>query len=55
MMVYVECGCYEWVRVIFNIMMRDGLFLSVEFINILLYVLCVDGRFEELYVVVEEL
>ncbi|KAL5562785.1 hypothetical protein UlMin_032532 [Ulmus minor] len=52
---YVESGCYERARAVFNSMMRDGPSPTVESINGLLQALIADERLEELYVVIQEL
>ncbi|CAA6667097.1 unnamed protein product [Spirodela intermedia] len=52
---YAESGYYEKARAIFNIMIRDGPSPSVDSVNGLLQALIVDGRLEELYVVIQEL
>uniref|UniRef100_A0A1D1YXL6 Pentatricopeptide repeat-containing protein At3g18110, chloroplastic n=1 Tax=Anthurium amnicola TaxID=1678845 RepID=A0A1D1YXL6_9ARAE len=52
---YAGSGRYEQARVIFNIMIRDGPSPSVDSVNGLLEALIVDGRLDELYVVIQEL
>ncbi|OMO95208.1 hypothetical protein CCACVL1_05491 [Corchorus capsularis] len=52
---YAASGCYERARAIFNTMMRDGPSPTVDTINGLLEALIVDGRLDELYVVIQEL
>ncbi|MED6204541.1 hypothetical protein PIB30_010093 [Stylosanthes scabra] len=52
---YALSGCYERARAIFNTMMRDGPSPTVDSINGLLQALIVDGRLNELYVVIQEL
>jgi leucine-rich PPR motif-containing protein len=52
---YAISGCYERARAIFNTMMRDGPSPNVESVNGLLQALIVDGRLNELYVVIQEL
>ncbi|XP_058206345.1 pentatricopeptide repeat-containing protein At3g18110, chloroplastic [Rhododendron vialii] len=52
---YAASGCYEKARAAFNTMMRDGPSPSVETINGLFQALIVDGRLDELYVVIQEL
>ncbi|XP_027360486.1 pentatricopeptide repeat-containing protein At3g18110, chloroplastic [Abrus precatorius] len=52
---YAFSGCYERARAIFNTMMRDGPSPTVDSINGLLQALIVDGRLNELYVVIQEL
>lgn len=52
---YAESGYYEKARAIFNIMIRDGPSPSVDSVNGLMQALIVDGRLEELYVVIQEL
>ncbi|XP_061351098.1 pentatricopeptide repeat-containing protein At3g18110, chloroplastic [Gastrolobium bilobum] len=52
---YAFSGCYERARAIFNTMMRDGPSPTVDSINGLLQALIVDGRLNELYVVMQEL
>ncbi|KAJ7969244.1 Pentatricopeptide repeat [Quillaja saponaria] len=52
---YAISGCYERARAIFNTMMRDGPSPTVESINGLFQALIVDGRLNEVYVVIQEL
>ncbi|KAI5440161.1 pentatricopeptide repeat-containing protein At3g18110, chloroplastic [Lathyrus oleraceus] len=52
---YAFSGCYERARAIFNTMMKDGPSPTVESVNGLLQALIVDGRLNELYVVIQEL
>ncbi|KAK9192786.1 hypothetical protein WN944_003479 [Citrus x changshan-huyou] len=52
---YAASGCYERARAVFNTMMRDGPSPTVDSINGLLQALIVDGRLNELYVVIQEL
>ncbi|XP_017407985.1 pentatricopeptide repeat-containing protein At3g18110, chloroplastic [Vigna angularis] len=52
---YAFSGCYERARAIFNTMMRDGPSPTVDSVNGLLQALIVDGRLNELYVVIQEL
>ncbi|KAH7526828.1 hypothetical protein JRO89_XSUnG0048200 [Xanthoceras sorbifolium] len=52
---YAASGCYERARAVFNTMMRDGPSPTVDSINGLLQALIVDGRLDELYVVIQEL
>ncbi|XP_057971713.1 pentatricopeptide repeat-containing protein At3g18110, chloroplastic isoform X2 [Malania oleifera] len=52
---YATSGCYERARAVFNTMMRDGPYPTVDSINSLLQALINDGRLDELYVVVQEL
>ncbi|KAL4557258.1 hypothetical protein LXL04_035431 [Taraxacum kok-saghyz] len=52
---YASKGEYEKARAAFNTMMRDGPTPTVESVNGLMQALIVDGRLNELYVVVEEL
>ncbi|KAH0451512.1 hypothetical protein IEQ34_018811 [Dendrobium chrysotoxum] len=52
---YAESGRYEQARSIFNMMMKNGPGPSVESVNGLMQALIVDGRLDELYVVIQEL
>ncbi|TXG48675.1 hypothetical protein EZV62_024550 [Acer yangbiense] len=52
---YAASGCYERARAVFNTMMRDGPSPTVDSVNGLLQALIVDGRLDELYVVIQEL
>lgn len=52
---YAESGCYEQARAVFNMMMKNGPSPSVDSINGLMRALIVDGRLDELYVVIQEL
>ncbi|KAL6956680.1 hypothetical protein U1Q18_004847 [Sarracenia purpurea var. burkii] len=52
---YAANGSYEKARAAFNTMMRDGPSPTVDSINGLIHALIVDGRLNELYVVVQEL
>ncbi|XP_044478117.1 pentatricopeptide repeat-containing protein At3g18110, chloroplastic-like [Mangifera indica] len=52
---YAASGCYERARAVFNMMMRDGPSPTVDSVNGLLQALIVDGRLNELYVVIQEL
>ncbi|RVW41760.1 Pentatricopeptide repeat-containing protein, chloroplastic [Vitis vinifera] len=52
---YAASGCYERARAIFNTMMRDGPSPTVDSVNGLMQALIVDGRLDELYVVIQEL
>ncbi|KAK9120335.1 hypothetical protein Syun_017952 [Stephania yunnanensis] len=52
---YAASGCYERARAVFNTMIRDGPSPTVDSINGLLQALIVDGRLDELYVVIQEL
>ncbi|KAK7406010.1 hypothetical protein VNO78_07623 [Psophocarpus tetragonolobus] len=52
---YAFSGCYERARAIFNTMMRDGPSPTIDSVNGLLQALIVDGRLNELYVVIQEL
>ncbi|KAJ8753660.1 hypothetical protein K2173_026336 [Erythroxylum novogranatense] len=52
---YAASGCYERARAVFNTMMRDGPSPTVDSINGLLQALIVDGRLNEMYVVIQEL
>lgn len=52
---YAESGLYEKARAVFNTMMKNGPQPSVDSVNGLMQALIVDGRLEELYVLVEEL
>ncbi|GAB4826402.1 hypothetical protein Ancab_009267 [Ancistrocladus abbreviatus] len=55
MQAYAASGCYEQARAAFNTMMRDGPPPTVDTMNILMHALIVDGRLNELYVVIQEL
>ncbi|XP_052204711.1 pentatricopeptide repeat-containing protein At3g18110, chloroplastic [Diospyros lotus] len=55
MQAYAASGCYEKARAAFNTMMRDGPSPTVVTINCLMQALIVDGRLNELYVVIQEL
>ena len=52
---YAASGCYERSRAIFNTIMRDGPSPTVDSINGLMQALIVNGRLDELYVVIQEL
>lgn len=52
---YAASGCYEQARAVFNTMMRDGPSPTIETINLLMQALIVDGRLNELYVLIQEL
>ncbi|XP_038987454.1 pentatricopeptide repeat-containing protein At3g18110, chloroplastic [Phoenix dactylifera] len=52
---YAESGRYEQARAVFNMMMKNGPSPSVDSVNGLMQALIVDGRLDELYVVVQEL
>ncbi|KAK4480470.1 hypothetical protein RD792_013543 [Penstemon davidsonii] len=52
---YAENGCYEKSRAAFNTMMREGPSPTVDTMNSLLQALIVDGRLNELYVVIQDL
>ncbi|KAK9144092.1 hypothetical protein Sjap_003995 [Stephania japonica] len=52
---YAASGCYERARAVFNTMIRDGPSPTVDSINGLMQALIVDGRLDELYVVIQEL
>lgn len=52
---YAGKGYYEKARAAFNTMMRDGPSPTVDSINGLMQALIVDGRLNELYVVIQEL
>ncbi|XP_072953760.1 pentatricopeptide repeat-containing protein At3g18110, chloroplastic isoform X1 [Typha angustifolia] len=52
---YGESGRYEQARAVFNMMMKNGPSPSVDSVNGLMQALIVDGRLDELYVVVQEL
>lgn len=52
---YASCGYYEKARAAFNTMMRDGPSPTTVSINSLIQALIVDGRLNELYVVIQEL
>ncbi|XP_021774802.1 pentatricopeptide repeat-containing protein At3g18110, chloroplastic-like isoform X1 [Chenopodium quinoa] len=52
---YAASGCYEQARAAFNTMMRDGPSPTIDTINLLMQALIVDGRLNELYVLIQEL
>ncbi|KAJ0983794.1 hypothetical protein J5N97_002150 [Dioscorea zingiberensis] len=52
---YAANGRYEQARAVFNTMMKDGIRPTVDSVNGLMQALIVDGRLDELYVVVQEL
>ncbi|ONK61154.1 uncharacterized protein A4U43_C08F26790 [Asparagus officinalis] len=52
---YAESGLYEQARAIFSLMTKNGPQPSVDSVNGLVKALIVDGRLEEIYVLVEEL
>ncbi|MFS7929636.1 putative tetratricopeptide-like helical domain superfamily [Helianthus anomalus] len=52
---YASKGQYEKARAAFNTMMRDGPTPTIESVNGLMQALIIDGRLNELYVVVQEL
>lgn len=52
---YAAYGCYEQARAAFNTMMRDGPSPIIDTINLLMQALVVDGRLNELYVLIQEL
>uniref|UniRef100_A0A0E0DYB7 Pentatricopeptide repeat-containing protein-mitochondrial domain-containing protein n=1 Tax=Oryza meridionalis TaxID=40149 RepID=A0A0E0DYB7_9ORYZ len=52
---YAESGLYEHARAIFDIMIKKGPLPTVESVNGMMRALIVDGRLDELYVVVQEL
>ncbi|KAJ4831093.1 hypothetical protein Tsubulata_006090, partial [Turnera subulata] len=52
---YAASGCYEQARAVFNKMMRDGPFPTLDSVNGLLQALIADGRLDELYVLIQEL
>lgn len=52
---YAESGLYEKGRAIFNTMMKHGPQPSIDSVNGLMKALIIDGRLNELYVLVEEL
>ncbi|CAO2838272.1 unnamed protein product [Amaranthus hypochondriacus] len=52
---YAACGCYEQARAGFNTMMRDGPSPTIDTINLMMQALIVDGRLNELYVLIQEL
>ncbi|ERM94798.1 pentatricopeptide repeat-containing protein At3g18110, chloroplastic isoform X1 [Amborella trichopoda] len=52
---YATSGKYEQARAVFNNMVRDGPFPTVESINGLMEALINSGRLDELYVVIQEL
>lgn len=52
---YAACGCYEKARAAFNTMMKDGPSPTMDSVNGLLHALVVDGRLDELYLVIQEL
>ncbi|WOK96374.1 pentatricopeptide repeat-containing protein [Canna indica] len=52
---YAESGLYEQARAVFNMMIKNGPSPSVDSINGLMRSLVVDGRLDELFVVVDEL
>ncbi|GAB2293899.1 hypothetical protein Dimus_028111 [Dionaea muscipula] len=52
---YAASGCYERARAAFNTMMTDGPAPTVDTIDALIGALIVDGRSDELYVVIQEL
>ncbi|KAL2920793.1 hypothetical protein RDABS01_012284 [Bienertia sinuspersici] len=52
---YAASGFYEQARAAFNTMMTDGPSPTVDTINLLMQALIVDGRLNELYVLIQEL
>ncbi|KAL6861870.1 hypothetical protein ACP4OV_017570 [Aristida adscensionis] len=52
---YAESGLYEQARAVFDNMMKTGPLPSVDSVNGMMRALVVDGRLDELYVVVKEL
>ncbi|KAL5988622.1 hypothetical protein ACLOJK_026720 [Asimina triloba] len=52
---YAASGRYEQARAVFNTMMKEGPSPTVDSVNGLMQALIVDGRLDELYVVIEEL
>ncbi|XP_068634872.1 pentatricopeptide repeat-containing protein At3g18110, chloroplastic [Aristolochia californica] len=52
---YATSGQYEQARAVFNTMVKNGPFPTVDSINGLLQALIVDKRLDELYVVVDDL
>ncbi|TVU12202.1 hypothetical protein EJB05_45835, partial [Eragrostis curvula] len=52
---YAESGLYEQARAVFDNMMKTGPPPTVESVNGMMRALIVDGRLDELYVVVQEL
>ncbi|RZR73907.1 hypothetical protein BHM03_00029436 [Ensete ventricosum] len=52
---YAESGRYEQARAVFDTMIKNGPSPTVDSINGLMHALVIDGRLDELFVVVEEL
>ncbi|KNA08900.1 hypothetical protein SOVF_158580 [Spinacia oleracea] len=52
---YAASGGYEQARAAFNTMMRDGPSPTIDTMNLLMQALIVDGRLNELYVLIQEL
>ncbi|KAL6606005.1 hypothetical protein ACP70R_041658 [Stipagrostis hirtigluma subsp. patula] len=52
---YAESGLYEQARAVFDNMMKTGPLPTVDSVNGMMRALIVDGRLDELYVVVQEL
>lgn len=52
---YAESGLYEHARAIFDIMIKKGPPPTVDSVNGMMRALIVDGRLDELYVIVQEL
>ncbi|KAL5200748.1 hypothetical protein ABZP36_021951 [Zizania latifolia] len=52
---YAESGLYEHARAVFDIMVKKGPVPTVDSVNGMMRALIVDGRLDELYVVVQEL
>lgn len=52
---YAESGLYEKARAVFDNMIKTGPLPTVDSVNGMMRALIVDGRLDELYVVVEEL
>ncbi|KAI4976399.1 hypothetical protein ZWY2020_050006 [Hordeum vulgare] len=52
---YAESGLYEQARAVFDIMIKKGPVPTVDSINGMMRALIIDGRLDELFVVVQEL
>uniref|UniRef100_A0ACD5XY28 Uncharacterized protein n=1 Tax=Avena sativa TaxID=4498 RepID=A0ACD5XY28_AVESA len=52
---YAESGLYEYARAVFDIMIKKGPQPTVDSVNGMMRALIIDGRLDELYVIVQEL
>lgn len=52
---YAESGLYEHARAVFDIMIEKGPLPTIDSVNGMMRALIIDGRLDELYVIVQEL